>query len=171
MIAADGIVGARVDHFVGAEFLGAVQPLRVDVERDDARAHRLGELRRRQPDRPLAEDRDRVVAGDPDAPQRAIGRAGAAGDRRARREGQFVEQRHQRVGRHLQVLGVAAVGVVAVHLHRHLLAELRPAGAAMVALGAALIVMHHDALADLGLASAARPARPRRRRRRARARR
>ena len=44
-----------------------------------------------------------------------------------------------------------AVGVVAIDLHRHLLAELLPAGAAMAALGAALIVMHHHSVADLGL--------------------
>ncbi len=43
---------------------------------------------------------------------------------------------------------MAAMGVVAIDLDRHFLAELLPAGAAMVALGAALIVMHHDALAD-----------------------
>src|ERR1700681_2844472 len=41
------------------------------------------------------------------------------------------------------------MGVVAVNLDRHLLAQLLPSGAAMVALGAALIVMHHHALADL----------------------
>src|SRR3977135_1304791 len=38
--------------------------------------------------------------------------------------------------------------VVAVDLDRHLLAELLPSRAAMVALGAALIMMHHDALSD-----------------------
>ena len=47
-----------------------------------------------------------------------------------------------------RVFRVAAMGVVAVDLDRHLLAELLPAGAAMIALGAALIVMHHHALAD-----------------------
>src|SRR5580704_4991785 len=46
---------------------------------------------------------------------------------------------------------MAAMGVVAVDFYGHLLAQLLPAGAAMVALGAALIVMHHDALADAGL--------------------
>src|SRR6202048_3295203 len=40
------------------------------------------------------------------------------------------------------------MGLVAVDLDRHLLAELLPSGAAMVALGAALIMMHHHALAD-----------------------
>src|ERR1700686_288518 len=38
--------------------------------------------------------------------------------------------------------------IVAVDFHRHLLAELLPSGAAMIALRAALIVVHHDALAD-----------------------
>src|SRR6267142_5245165 len=41
--------------------------------------------------------------------------------------------------------------VVAVDLHRHLLAELLPSRAAMVALGAALIMMHHHALTDMRL--------------------
>src|SRR5260370_40726627 len=40
------------------------------------------------------------------------------------------------------------MGVVAIDFDRHFLAELLPSGAAMVALGAALIMMHHDALAD-----------------------
>src|SRR5258708_33970621 len=43
---------------------------------------------------------------------------------------------------------MAAMGVVAIDFYGHLLAELLPSGAAMVALGAALIMMHHDALAD-----------------------
>src|SRR5258708_25284694 len=66
-----------------------------------------------------------------------------------RRERQFVRQRNQRIGRHLQILRVAAMGIVAVDLDRHLLAGLLPSGAAMVALGAALIMMHHHALADV----------------------
>src|SRR5258708_38930244 len=45
---------------------------------------------------------------------------------------------------------MAAMVVVAVNLDRHFLAELRPAGAAMVADGAAFVMMHHDALANLG---------------------
>src|SRR5579871_29160 len=45
---------------------------------------------------------------------------------------------------------MAAVVVVAIDLDRNLLAELLPAGAAMVALRAALIMVHHHALADLG---------------------
>src|SRR5712671_969630 len=44
---------------------------------------------------------------------------------------------------------MAAMGVVAVNLDRHLLAELLPSGTAMVALGAALIMMHHHTLADM----------------------
>src|SRR3982074_2416943 len=40
------------------------------------------------------------------------------------------------------------MGIVAIDLDRDLLAELLPAGAAVVALGAALIMMHHHALAD-----------------------
>ena len=93
----------------------------------------------------------RVVAGQPHPPQRAVRGARAAGDRRTGGEAQLVRQRHQRVGRHLQVLRVAAMRVAAVHLHRHLLAELLPAGAAVVALRAALVVVHHHALADARL--------------------
>jgi hypothetical protein len=43
---------------------------------------------------------------------------------------------------------MAAMGVVAVDLDRHLLAELLPSGAAMIALGASLIMVHHHPLAD-----------------------
>src|SRR2546421_5138471 len=43
---------------------------------------------------------------------------------------------------------MTAMADIAVHLDRDLLAELLPAGAAMVALRATLIVMHHHALAD-----------------------
>src|SRR5437764_10771512 len=43
------------------------------------------------------------------------------------------------------------MGVVAIYQHRLLLAELRPARAAVVAHGAALVMVHHDALADLRL--------------------
>src|SRR5258705_10106412 len=46
---------------------------------------------------------------------------------------------------------MAAMVVVAVNLDRHFLAQLRPARAAMVADGAAFVMMHHDALADLRL--------------------
>src|SRR6202040_2082634 len=60
----------------------------------------------------------------------------------------FIRQRDQRIGGDLEILRVAAMGIVAIDLDRHLLAELLPAGAAMVALGAALIMMHHHALAD-----------------------
>jgi hypothetical protein len=156
----DGVVGARIDQLVGAELPRALQPLRVGVERDHPRPHRLGELGAGQADRPLAEDRNRVPAGDVHAPKRAIGGAGAARDRRARREAQALMQRHHRVGRHLQVPGMPAVRIVAIDLHRHLLAELLPAGAAMAALGAALIVMHHHAVADPGFRGTdARPCR------------
>src|SRR5271165_1672539 len=43
------------------------------------------------------------------------------------------------------------MGVVAVDQHRLFLAQLRPARPAVIAHGAALVVMHHDPLADLGL--------------------
>ena len=101
LIAATGSLEPGLTSLVGAELPGALQPLRVDVERDHPRAHRLGELGAGQADRPLAEDGDRVAAGDVHAPQRAIGGAGAAGDRGARREAQLLGQRHHRVGRHL----------------------------------------------------------------------
>src|SRR5207248_149861 len=43
------------------------------------------------------------------------------------------------------------MGVVAIDQHRLLLAELRPARAAVVAHRAALVMVDHDALANLGL--------------------
>src|SRR5947208_4308891 len=43
------------------------------------------------------------------------------------------------------------MGVVAIDQHRLLLAELRPARAAVVADRAALVMVHHDALPDLRL--------------------
>src|SRR5437660_126929 len=46
------------------------------------------------------------------------------------------------------------MGVVAVDQHRLLLAQLRPARAAVVAHGATLVMVHHDALADLRLGGA-----------------
>jgi len=134
---------------IGAERFRALQPLRADVERDHLGAHRLGVLGGRQSHRALAEDRQRVVAGKGSCGVVRCRRCRKpAGDRGACRKRQFVRQRHQRVGGHLEILRVAAMGVVAIDLDRHLLAELLPSGAAMVALGAALIVMHHHALAD-----------------------
>ena len=44
--------------------------------------------------------------------------------------------------------------VIAIDRDRHLLAELRPAGAAMAAYGAAFVMMDHHPLADLGLGRA-----------------
>src|SRR5947207_5767665 len=46
---------------------------------------------------------------------------------------------------------MAAMGVVAIDLDRNFLAQLLPSGAAMMALGAALIMVHHHPLADPGL--------------------
>src|SRR5216684_116271 len=148
---AHGIVGAGVHDRVGAEFRGATEPFAARVDGDDARAHGGGELRRREADWALAEDGDGVVAGELHAAQRAIGRAGAAGDRRAGREAERVGERHQREGGHFEPGRVAAMRVVAVDRDRLLLAELRPAGAAMVARGAAAVVMHHDACAETRL--------------------
>jgi len=56
------IVRAGVDHLVGAERLGALQPLLADVERNHLSPHRFGVLRGRKSDRSLAENRQRVVA-------------------------------------------------------------------------------------------------------------
>jgi hypothetical protein len=51
------IVRTGIDHFVGAERFGALQPLLADVERDYLGAHRLGVLRGRKSNRALAENR------------------------------------------------------------------------------------------------------------------
>ncbi len=144
----DRVVRPRIHHLVGAEFLGALQPRRADIERDHSRAHRLGVLRAGQSDRSLAEDRNRIIPGQVHPAQCAIGGARSARDRRTGGERQLVGQRHQRVGRHLQILRVPAMRVGAVDLHRDLLAKLLPAGAAMIALRAALVVVHHHPLAD-----------------------
>src|ERR1700733_11946836 len=142
------IVRSRVHDFIRAELLRAIQALGIDVECNHARTHRFCELRAGQAYRTLAENRDRVVARQPHPPQRAVRRAGATGDRCTGGEADLVRQRHQRIGRHPQIPRVATVRVAAVDLHRHFLAELLPAGAALVALRAALVVMHHHALAD-----------------------
>ena len=75
-----------IDQRIGAELLGARQPFSADVKRDHARAHGHGELRRRQPDRTLPDDRDGVRAAEIYPAQRAIGSASAAGNRCAGRE-------------------------------------------------------------------------------------
>ncbi len=125
------------------------QPLGADIERDHARAHRRGELGRRQPDWTLAEDRDGVAARQVDPPQRAVGRAGAARDRGAGRERQRVGQGNQRARRHLHVGRMRAVPGHAVDRDAAG-AELRPADPAMLAHAAADIMMDHDAVADPG---------------------
>jgi hypothetical protein len=125
-------------------------PLGRDVERDHSRAHRDGELRRREPDRPLAEDGDRLAALQIEPLQRTVRRAGAAGDRRAGLERERVGQRHQRVYRHLHVLGMRAVAVCAEH-GGAFEAHLRPARAAMLAAAAAGVVVIHHALPDARL--------------------
>src|SRR5439155_19807553 len=53
-----------------------------------------------------------------------------------------------------EVTSMAAMGVVAIDQHRLLLAQLRPPRATLVAHGAALVMMHHDALPDLRLGGA-----------------
>ncbi len=141
------VIAARIDQRVGAEFLGARKPLGADVERDDARAHRCGELRRRKAHRALADNGDGVAAGEIDPPQRLVGGAGAAGDRRAGGERQFVRQRHQRIGRYFHIRRMGAMAGPAIDDAAGV-AHLRPAGAAVPAGAAAAIVMHHDAGAD-----------------------
>src|SRR5207253_503159 len=92
-------------------------------------------------------------AGEIHPPQRPEGRAGAAGDRRPRLEGELVGQRHQGGCRHLEIIGMAAVAADAVG-DETLFAQLRPAGAAMAAHAAAFVVMAHHALPDARLALA-----------------
>jgi hypothetical protein len=62
--------------------LGELSTLCRDHRRDDARAHDYRELRRRQTDRALAEDGDRLAALRLSRLQRTPGRAGAARDGR-----------------------------------------------------------------------------------------
>src|SRR5206468_1397569 len=94
----------------------------------------------------LAEDRERVAAGDVQALERTVRGAGPARDRRALLEGERLGQRDERVrGRRLE-RRVPAVARHAVH-DDALAAELRPADAAVLAAAAALVVVDHHALA------------------------
>ena len=145
---ADRVVRARVDGLPGAELLGSGEPVRADVERDDAGAHCGRQLCRRETDRSLAEQRDRVIAGDLEPAQRAIGGARSARDRRPSGKRQLIVQRHQSEGRHLQITRMSAMGIVAVDEDRLFLTQLRPAGPAVLANRAALVMVHHDPLAD-----------------------
>ena len=124
-----------------------------------------------KPDRPLAEDRDGVVALQTEPVQRAPGGAGAAGNRGAGLEGQLVRQRHQRARRTFHVSRVRAVAGGAVDLGDAFDAQLHPAGRAMRADAAAAIVVLHHAHADPRLLLGHARRRPRPPRRRARARR
>ncbi len=148
-IAGRCVVGARVDRLPRAERLGPRQAFRAHVQRDHPRSHGGRQLRGGEPDRPLAEDRDGVVARKIGPAQRAIRRPRAARDGGARGERQPAIQGQHGVRRHFQVLRVAAMGVVAIHLDRHVLAKLGPAGPAMAAMVAALVVVDHHPLADM----------------------
>ena len=75
-----GVTSANVDDHVGAEVLGHPAPFGRNVERDHARAQGRGQLRRRQLDRSLSENGDRLAALKVEAFQRAPGGAGAARD-------------------------------------------------------------------------------------------
>jgi len=67
----DNVVAARrIDRHVGAKIAGVHEPFRAGVERDHPRAERVRTLRRRQPERPLAEDRDGLVGGQVEPLQR-----------------------------------------------------------------------------------------------------
>src|SRR5262249_41178063 len=144
---ADGIALARVDRVLRPQLTGQLQALRRDVDRDDARSQRTPQQRRAQPDRPLAEDGERIAARDVEASQRAVGRAGAARPRRASLEAERVGQRDAGERRRLHEVCVATVTGDAVHRDA-LAAELRPAAAAVLAAPAALVVVIHHALAD-----------------------
>src|SRR6478735_8880254 len=115
------------------------------------RAHFAWELRRRESDRPLAENRDRMIAAKAEALQRAPGRAGPAGDRRPGVERELVRQRHKRVRRAFHVTGMGAVAGRAVDFGDALDAELLPSRGAVRAHSAAAIVVLHDALTEEGL--------------------
>jgi len=122
-------------------------PLGGEIEGDDARAHGLAEQRGGQPDRTLAEDRERVAAGHVEALERAVGGARPARDGRALLEGELVGQRNERPRGHLHERRVPAVPGHAVD-DEAVRAELRPALPAVRAAPAARVVVVHDALAD-----------------------
>jgi hypothetical protein len=110
----------------------------------------MRKLGRRKPDRSLAEYRDRVTCRQVETNQRVVGGSSAARNGGASRERELLRQRYKRIRRHFEIWRVPAIVVVAVDAHHRLcdLTKLLPAAAAMVAGGAALIVMHHDALTD-----------------------
>ena len=110
----DRVVGFWIDQRVGAEFLGALEPLGAHIERDDAGAHGGGELRRRQPDRSLADHGNGIAAGEIHAPQRLIGGPGAAGDRRAGGKAERVGQGDERIGGDFHIGRVRAVAGCAI---------------------------------------------------------
>ena len=68
----------RIYKNIRAKLLCASQSLVADIECDHAGAHGRRELRRRKSHRSLAEDRDRLVAGELQALQRAPRRSRAA---------------------------------------------------------------------------------------------
>ena len=118
---------ARIDHRSAPMLAREVAPLGRDVERDHARAHGRGELRRRQAHRALAEDGDRVAALQTScgaAPPRRC-RCRRRSRRRSRRRARRAAAPASR--RHLHVFGMGAVRGDAVD-HEALEAHLRPAG-------------------------------------------
>ena len=137
----------RVHDRLGTDLAREREPLGGDVDRDHARAHRASEQGGAEPHRPLAEDRERVAARDVQTLERAVGGPGAARDRRALLERDGVRHGHQREGRHLHEGRMGAVAGHAVDGDA-VAAELRPAGAAVLAPAAALVVMVHHAAAD-----------------------
>src|ERR1044071_2151553 len=74
----DGVLLRRIDERVGAEVAGETEALGGGLHGDDTRAHRVPEQRGREPDRTLAEDRQRVAPRDSHPAQRRVRGAGAA---------------------------------------------------------------------------------------------
>ena len=94
---ADRVVGARVDGLRRAEFLARSSRSSLTSSAMTRAPIAAASCVADSPTGPLAEDRDRAVAGGLDAAQRTIGRAGAARDRRAGGEkDNSSRQRHQR---------------------------------------------------------------------------
>ena len=100
-----------------------------------------------QPDWPLPEDRQRVPPGDIEPLQRHIGGARAAGNRGSFVETECVGQADERAGGHAHVRGIAAIAGEAID-DAAVQAHLAVALPAMMAFAAAVIMMHHHAVAD-----------------------
>ena len=58
----DGIIFQGIDHSIRTQLLRSRQTLLADIQGDDARSHRMRQLRRRKPYRSLPKNRNSLIA-------------------------------------------------------------------------------------------------------------